>query len=91
MFPQSKEIVSVVFRQVLSKYVGEKNSNATKALVHADVASVLNTLFGDFVDQVVITLDSFEAEVEVHFNAEDPYIVYVKYDWLDETYAEGYA
>lgn len=91
MFPKTQEVIEVVFRQVLSNYVGEIDSAPTRAKIHAEVTSVLHVLYGDFVDSLEITHTPYSSYLEVHFNAEDPYIAWAEYSWVNGTITKGFA
>lgn len=90
MFPKTQEVVDVVFRQVLANNVRGKLDNPSEAKIHAEVVGVLTILFGDFVERVEITHTSFKSYIEVHLNAEDPYIVWVEFDWDYGTTTKGF-
>ena len=90
MFPKTQEVVDVVFRQVLANHVRGKRDIPTEVKIHAEVTGALNILLGDFVDRIEITHTSFSSYIEVHLNAEDPYIVWVEYDWDTSTSTKGF-
>lgn len=90
MFPKTQEVVDVVFRQVLSNHIRQKLDSSVEAKIHAEVAGVLNILYGDFVERVEITHTSFKSYIEVHLNAEDPYIVWVEFDLDYGTTTKGF-
>lgn len=91
MFPKTKEVVEVVFGQVLSNHVDGMKDISTQAKIHAEVTGILNIMYGDFVDRVEIRHHTFESVCEVHFSAEDPYIVWVEYDWTSQEFTKGFA
>lgn len=90
MFPKTVDVVEIVFRQVLSNHVHVKIDNAVEARIHADVTAALHILFGDFADKVRITHDSFKSVLEVDFNSEDPYGVWVEFDWDSSEVFRGF-
>lgn len=91
MFPKTREVVDVVFRQVLSNHVRGKMDASTEAKIHADVTGVLHILYGDFVDRVTIKHTLYISGIEVEFAADDPYIVFVDFDWLTNSSTKGFA
>lgn len=90
MFPKTQEVVDVVFRQVLGNHIRQKLDSSVEAKIHAEVTGVLNILYGDFVDRVEIKHTSFTSYIEVYFNAEDPYIVWVEFDLTTGTSSKGF-
>lgn len=91
MFPKTVEVIDVVFRQVLSNHISKLDSAPTRAKIHAEVTSVLHVLYGDFVDSLEITHTPYSSYLEVHLNAEDPYIVRAEYNWTNGTLTKGFA